>query len=398
MKQELNPLWLKAAVAGGLWASFEIIVGSMLHNLHLPFSGSILTALSVVLMMAFLQIWKEHGIIWRAGLICGLMKSLSPSAVILGPMTGIMLEALLMEVMIMIMGLNFLAYLMAGIAAMLSAILHKLVNLVILYGNDLLTIYNNLFLFLKKQLNWQDASAEGVILTIGGIYVIVGIVAAATGYLLGRSALRSHQQQQQKEPIKAAFNPFDPAWQVTSPDRPFRLFLLFIHMGMIPLMLILVNRYGLGLPSLIPAAIYLGFLLVYYRRIKYRLMKPFFWSQLLIMTLVAGFFWHPPEDGNFRFQSGFLVGLEMSLRALLIVSSFSALSVEFRNPRIGKTFSSSRFKHAFAALSLAFNSLPVMLDRSAGLKSFLRHPLRSFTRLVYDAESWLQCYQTHLDN
>ncbi len=398
MKQELNPLWLKAAVAGGLWASFEIIVGSMLHNLHLPFSGSILTALSVVLMMAFLQLWKEHGIIWRAGLICGLMKSLSPSAVILGPMTGIMLEALLMELMIMILGMNFLAYLAAGVVAMLSAILHKLGNLVILYGSDLLTIYNNLFLFLKKQLDWQDASAEGVILAIGFIYVAVGIIAAVTGFLLGRSALRSHQQQQM--PIKTTFNPFDPAWQTTSPDRPFRLFLLFIHMGMIPLLLIMVNRFGLELPVLIPATIYLSFLLIYYRRIKYRLMKPFFWSQLLIMTLVAGFFWHPPtmEESSFKFQSGFIVGMEMSLRALLIVSSFSALSVEFRNPRIGAAFSSSRFRQTFAALSLAFNSLPVMLDRSAGLKYFLRHPLRSFTRLIYDAESWLQCYQTHLED
>jgi methylmalonyl-CoA mutase len=26
--------WMKAAVAGGIWASFEIIVVSMLHNLH----------------------------------------------------------------------------------------------------------------------------------------------------------------------------------------------------------------------------------------------------------------------------------------------------------------------------------------------------------------------------
>ena len=392
-KTELNSLWLKAAVAGGLWASFEIIVGSMLHNLHLPFSGSILTAFSVTMMMAFLQIWKEKGIIWRAGLICGLMKSLSPSAVILGPMTGIMLEALLMELMIFLVGINLLGYLAAGIAAMLSAILHKVINLGILYGRDLLTIYNNLFIFLKKQFNWQEATAEGLILGILSVYVIIGVVSALTGYFLGREAIRTRNDS---EIIRPAFDPFDPAWQATSPDRPFRLWLLFLHLGMIPALLFLVNRFGLTPPVLVTAFTYLVFLLLYYRRIKYRLLKPFFWSQLLIMTLVAGFFWDPGDGNSPEITNGFLVGLEMSLRALMIVSAFSALSVEFRNPRIAAAFGSSRYSPAYAALSLSFNSLPVMLDRSAGLKSFLRQPLRSFTRLIYDAESWLQCYQTHL--
>ena len=117
MKTELDNIWLKAAVVGGLWASFEIIVGSMLHNLHLPFSGTILAVFSVILMISFLQVWNIKGLIWRAGIICGLMKSLSPSAVILGPMTGIMLEALVMDLFIYLIGRNMLGYLLAGISS-----------------------------------------------------------------------------------------------------------------------------------------------------------------------------------------------------------------------------------------------------------------------------------------
>ncbi len=100
----LETIWLKAAVVGGLWASVEIIVGSFLHNLRIPLSGSILAFFGVVLLIAFYKNWPDKGLIWRAGLICALMKSISPSAVILGPMIGIFLEALLLQLSITVLG------------------------------------------------------------------------------------------------------------------------------------------------------------------------------------------------------------------------------------------------------------------------------------------------------
>ncbi len=393
MNRTLNSIWLKAAVAGGLWASFEIIVGSMLHNLHLPFSGTILASFSVVLMIAFMQIWKTSGIIWRAGIICGLMKSLSPSAVILGPMTGIMMEAVFMDLMIFLVGRNLVGYLLAGISALLSAILHKLASLFILYGSDLMTIYTNLFHFLKKQLNLENATPEGLITGIIAIYILLGLVASLSGYFLGRYAAGSQRDDPE---MKQQTDPFRAAWTNTDPGQPFRIALFFLHLLMIPTMLLLINRHGLTAISLVPAGIYTGFLLFHYKRIFGRLLKPFFWSQLLIMTLVAGFFWNPPGNESLQSGSGFLVGLEMSLRAVLIVSAFSALSVEIRNPRITESLLGLGLGNAYAAVSLSFNSLPVMLDRSANLKTFIRNPVKSFTRLIFEAELWLKCYQTHL--
>jgi hypothetical protein len=395
MKNELNPIWLKAAVTGGLWASFEIIVGSLLHNLHLPFSGTLLATFSVILMISFIQIWNENGLIWRAGLICGLMKSLSPSAVILGPMTGIMMEALFMDLLIFLLGRNVFGYMMAGVAALLSAILHKLASLFILYGNDLLTIYLNLFRFLKKQLGLQEAEPVDLILTIVSIYVVVGALAALTGFLIGQRARKDKAKGDIPIPLP---DPFASTWEHTNPDRPFRLALFFIHLILIPVLLILINRFGLHPFALIPSGFYLAALLIYYRRILNRLKKPFFWSQLLLMTLIAGVFWRPPEGSDFKFDNGFLVGLEMSLRAILIVSTFSALSVEIRNPRIINQLIKKGFGNAHAALSLAFNSLPVMLDRSAEFKGFIRNPWATFTALVIEAELWLESYQKHYNS
>lgn len=393
MNKSLDNIWMKAAVAGGLWASFEIIVGSLLHNLHLPFSGTLLATCSVILMIAFLQVWNEPGLIWRAGLICGLMKSLSPSAVILGPMTGIMMEAVFMDLVLFLVGRNMLGYILAGISALLSTILHKLASLFILYGTDLVNIYVNLFRFLQKQLGLSDAQPEQILWWILLLYVLTGSAAAVAGFVLGRKAI---QRKLEHPNLPVPVDPFAAKWNKTDPKQPFRIILLFLHLIMIPGLLVLINLYGLRLQVLIPAIAYLAFLLVYYKRIKHRLLKPVFWTQLLIMTLVAGFFWHPEEAQNSSLNNGFLVGLEMSLRAILIVSAFSGFSVEIRNPIITNYLLKLGAGKVYAALSLAFNSLPAMLERSSGIRDFLKNPFRSFSNMLTEAEIWLQCYETHL--
>jgi hypothetical protein len=392
MKHGVNSLWLKASVAGGLWASFEIIVGSMLHNLHLPFSGSMMATFSVILMVAFTQVWKSPGMIWRAGLICGLMKSLSPSAVILGPMTGIMMEAVIIYLMVFLLGMNLLGYMMAGIGALLSAILHKLASLFILYGSDLVTIYVNLFEYLKKQMGLERVDPGDLIILITGIYIGVGILAALTGFLIGRkAAIRPRMAT-----IEHATGARRADWKEIDPAQPFRIVLFFLHCIMIPLLLFLINRFGLSWSSMIPAAIYSGFLMLYYKNIVGRLSKPFFWSQLLLMTLIAGIFWIPPETGTVRYGNGWLVGVEMSIRAVLIVSAFSALSVEIRNPRITGSLLRWGMGNAYGAISLAFSSLPVMLDRSADPKAFFRNPSGSFTAMIAEAKAWLHHHHMHL--
>ena len=65
--------WLKAAVIGSIWASFEIVFGSVLHNFHIPFSGTFLTFFSIVLLTVYSYKWKGKNLFLKAGIICALM-------------------------------------------------------------------------------------------------------------------------------------------------------------------------------------------------------------------------------------------------------------------------------------------------------------------------------------
>jgi hypothetical protein len=162
---------------------------------------------------------------------------------------------------------------------------------------------------------------------------------------------------------------------------------------MIPSTLLLINRFGLATESLIPVTVYTLFLLFYYPRIAGRLRKPFFWAQLIFLTLLSGLLWNAPGEGESAY-AGYLVGLEMSLRAVVIVSTFSALSVEVRNPRVIDGLLRLGLGNAYAALSLAFASLPVMLDHAPGLREITTRPGASISGLIQKANSWMLYYES----
>ena len=187
----LNSIWLKASVVGSIWASIEIILGSFLHNLKIPLSGMILSFIGVWILIAFLQVWKENGLVWRAGIICALMKSVSPSALILGPMIGIFTEAILIELFIFVFGKNLMGYLFGGAFAVLSTILHKLVSLLILYGFDFVKILSDLYSYAVKQIDLAQLSPIYLIAFIAAIYIFTGMVGAVAGYITGSKYLKT---------------------------------------------------------------------------------------------------------------------------------------------------------------------------------------------------------------
>jgi len=169
-----------------LWATFEIIVGSFLHNLRVPMAGTILAMISVIVMVAFHRHWKQKGLLWRAGLICALMKSISPSAILLGPMTGIMAEALLMEFFVRIFGGNMLGYMIGASFALMSTIAHKIVNLLMIYGFDIVTVLVNLYKYATEQIGFTNLEPKIALWALFGFYALLGIIASLIGFLVGK--------------------------------------------------------------------------------------------------------------------------------------------------------------------------------------------------------------------
>lgn len=385
-------IWAKAAVAGGLWASFEIVIGSFLHNMHIPFSGSFLTFIATIFMIAFYQLWPEKGLIWRAGLICALMKSISPSAIILGPMTGIFLEAILVDLFLRLIGNNPGGYLLAGMASQLSALLHKIGSLLILYGFDIIKIYENMFRFAIRQFNNIDISPTQALLILVLIYVSIGILAGLLATYIGKGIAWESKDHILTPPTDLKGT----NWDAPARGQNFYLPLLILHLLLLPVFLYAFNKIGFQALIIGVFTVYIVFCFIWYKRIKYRLIKPVFWIHLIIIGLMAGIFWKSNGTNTDAINwEGWIMGLSLILRAVLVVTGFSALSTELRNPRLKLFLFKFGFHKIYAALSMAFSALPFMMERGVSGKDFLLHPIRGIRYLLADAGYWLYVIQQH---
>ncbi len=386
-----DELWLRAAVIGGLWASIEIIVGSFLHNTRIPFAGSILAFNGTILLIGFYQIWPYKGLIIRAGLITALMKSVSPSAIILGPMTGIMLEAILIEGILYLFGSNLMSFMTAGVLSLSSALFHKIISLIIYYGFNLVKIYVNIINFGLKQLHLGQATDVQILWFLLSFYVVFGSFAGWLGYRIGRKALKL-----QSEPGAVAWDKNKKAKKeffIIDTKQQTSLILLVFHVLALPLGLLLVNiHYQLtGLVFMAVYTLLFGFI---YRRALRRLRKPIFWSQLVIIVLLSALFWNSGKPNHQWFSMvGFLIGLEMLLRALFIVVGFSALSVELLNEHVRSFLFRIGFGRFYKGIGLAFGSLPVMIGLLPSSREILHSPVKSLLKPLVMANQWLDIFR-----
>jgi nucleoside-triphosphatase THEP1 len=385
----LSAVWLKASVMGSLWASFEIIVGSFLHNFHLPFSGTILTFASVLLVIAFIQAWNDKGLVWRAGLICALMKSLSPSAVIIGPMVGILTEALIIELFIRVTGRNLISYMLGGALAVTSALFHKVASLLILYGFNLVKIFEGLYQYALKQMRINDLDPVSLIIILVALYLAAGAISAALGYFAGR---RIRNMKRKKDmPAGISLELADRHFSISRQHR-YSMVLLFVHLAIMIFCLWAINatQYYIFLPF---SLFYLISCFTWYKKSLRFLKKVSFWIQFIIITLVAAFLLEGYTSGNYFSFGGLIIGLKMNLRAFVIMVGFTAISTELKNPLIRSILYKRGFSSLYQSLSLAFSALPGIIAGMPNSRTIFRKRSSFLTYLFGQSEILLEQFK-----
>ncbi|MDF1572416.1 MAG: nucleoside-triphosphatase [Bacteroidales bacterium] len=383
LKLSLSPKWIMAAAIGSIWAAIEIVAGSFLHNLRIPFSGTMLAMAAVYLLVAFAMQWKEPGIIIRAGLIAALMKSISPSAVILGPMVGIFMEAVILEVTWLLLGRNLTGFIIGGMLAVTWSLLQKVFSLLILYGFDLLRIAEAFYLFLVKSTGLESLDPLYLLLLVTAIYLVAGTIAALAGYV-------SFRQLQNKPPDPGNTTHIDASQGLPFGAQPEKQRYASLNLLLI-LFLLAATLYFLNSKSYIPAllsggAIITGALIRYKRAVRY-LKKPSLWIQLLIITLLAALLWEWISTGRFLSVNGLIVGLEINFRALVIIFSFAAISVELRNPLVRSLLYRNGFSNLYKSVSLAFSVLPSIIEQIPTKNNLFRQRKNVLHTILHIAES-----------
>jgi nucleoside-triphosphatase THEP1 len=381
MTRHLSEKWIKASIAGTIWAASEIVLGSFLHNLRVPFSGNILTAIGIIILISISYIWKEKGLFWRAGLICAVMKTMSPSAVIFGPMIAIFSESVLIEVSTRLLGRTLIGYAVGAMLAMSWNLFHKIVSYIVYYGANIIDVYTNLLKMAQRQLNIQTDIVWLPILILLAVYALFGLLAAIIGIRVGRKMLS-------QPPARIQGGSKSPEI-LQRKETEFRYSVLWLFLNFILIissMLILsMSAWYVWAPVIILIAVIWA---LRYRRAMRQLSKPKFWIIFVVITLLTAFVFTAGGEGDF-WRSGLLTGISMNFRAIIIIMGFSALGTELYNPVVRNFFSKTAFRNLPLAVELSVESLPYFISTIPDFKSFRKNPVSVFYQVLAHAESRL---------
>lgn len=359
-------VWQRAAILGSLWAAIDIVAGSFLHNLNVPFAGSLLAALGVTIVTAGQRVSPDRGVIWRAALVCALMKSISPSAVILGPMVGIVMEGLLLEAALTLFGANVAGYLVGGALAVSWSSAQKILSAVVALGPDVIRLYVEAYSHAARALGVSRFGPFDLVATLFVVESLIGVAAAIVGLRLARDrgAVAAISPAPLKARTDAGARATDAvgAWSIPR--------LVAFAAGLIAWMALLQV-----LPLAVAAASVAAYALLVFRaypRAMAKLQRPTFWVQMAGVLLLAGLLLGGLRSGRAGLLEGLRAGTQMAMRATLVLLGFTAVSVELRNPRIMGWLERRRLRGLSDALGLAFGALPAFTALLADQRTFWR--------------------------
>jgi nucleoside-triphosphatase THEP1 len=84
-----------------------------------------------------------------------------------------------------------------------------------------------------------------------------------------------------------------------------------------------------------------------------------------------------------------IIGVEMNLRAIILIMGFTVLGTELYNPKIRLFFAKTYFKQLPLALELSLDSLPAMIANTPEVGKILKHPEMVVQHLINYAENRL---------
>lgn len=381
--REKSDIWMRAAVLGSIWASIEIIVGNFLHGFRMPFTGEILTFFAIYFLTAASVRWKVKGLIWRAGLICAMMKFFTPGVKVFGPIIGIVSESFMLEIALRIFGMNALGFILGGGLTLCLPLIQKLVNLLIMYGWNLVVVFDKSIEFLFRLFNIENTDSLVVLLVLLSVNFAFGGLAALLGYVSGKKKTEFISEERNYNFVK-------PSLIYENGEGIGLIFLNIIFNAGIIITILFFIKENLLLCSVFIAA-YIGYVLYKYNNSR-RIFKNYkLWLQILVFTglttIVLTFVLKT------ELNKSILTGVEMFLRVLLITVGFSSISSEISKNTFTAFLHGKLNKNFSEALNLAFAAVPEIINTSKGITSIL-NPGKFIGELTYLTDVWHERFKT----
>jgi hypothetical protein len=383
--KSLNQKWIKAAVLGTVWAASEIVLGSFLHNIRMPFSGNVLVGIAMILLISASHIWKEKGVIWRSGLICALLKTMSPSAIIFTPMIAIFTEGVLLELMVRLFRRKNIGYYIGAALAMSWNLFQKILIMIFFYSMNLVKVYEKIMKSAEKQLHLNFDLTWVPILVLLVVYIILGLVVAYFGIKVGKQLLDKNYHPEFTEFNSNGLSNF----RKNTTNFDYSKLWLIANI-ILPILVFLIKDYISFYLWIALVVVLVGVWSIRYKRALKQVMKPKFWIWFVMITMLTSLLFSNFQEGENGINQGLKIGLMMNLRAILLIVSLTTIGTELYNPKIRKWLQNGRFRQLTLAIELSLESLPNVMANMPSFKAIVKTPSIVFYQLIWQANNRLK--------
>lgn len=169
------------AVFGALWGLSEATLGSVLKTLNIPMSGVALSAIGLTIALVGRAFVPRRGSTVFIGAIAMLLKLFSLGGVIIGPMVGIITEAIVAEIVLSLGGRpRRFVFTLAGALGVAWVVLQPFVTGPLLFGRTVFTAWLDLLDRGSSLLGLHPSAAIWIALGYLAIHLIIG---GLTGWL-----------------------------------------------------------------------------------------------------------------------------------------------------------------------------------------------------------------------
>jgi hypothetical protein len=177
------------AVFGALWGIVEISLGSVLHAVNLPMSGTVLAAIGLVVALTGRLFVPKRGATLFIGVIALVLKLFSIGSVVIGPMIGIFSEALVAEVILSAFGRPTRYVLMlAGGLGVLWTLVQPFITNPLLFGRGIFVVWLDMLDLGARLFGLNPGAWIWIAAILVALHMLIGLLAGwlawSAGHLL----------------------------------------------------------------------------------------------------------------------------------------------------------------------------------------------------------------------
>ena len=174
------------AVFGALWGVVEISMGSVLHAIKIPLTGLALTAIGLLVALIGRLFVPRRGSTFFIGVIATVLKLFSIGNIIIGPMIGILAEALVAELVLDIFSKpSQLSFILAIAAGALWTFIQPFVTGLLIFGRTLLPIWLDTVDLGSRLFGLSSQAVLWIVMALVILHLAVGAVSGWLAWSLG---------------------------------------------------------------------------------------------------------------------------------------------------------------------------------------------------------------------